>query len=81
MFKLDTEYVCYDDACHLRRYANNPARSDLTFCTRLLSKEIEIVVDKMHMAGHTDDWCHKHCNPRSFKDLENVGFALNKLLT
>ena len=57
---------------------NNPARSDLTPCTRTLSSKVEIVVDKMHMAGHTDHGCHKYCDPKSFKELENVR---NKVLT
>ena len=32
----------------------------------------EIVIDKMHMAGHIDRWCFDHCNPRSFKELDDV---------
>ena len=69
---INAEYVCYDDACHLRRYANNPARSGLTPYTRMLSSKIELVVDKMHMVGHTDLWCRKYCDPKLFKELENV---------
>ena len=64
-------FVCYDDACHLRRYACNPKRCDLTESTMLLSK-LEIVVDKMHMSGHIDKWCQDHCDPKSFKELDNV---------
>ena len=30
------------------------------------------VVDKLHMAGHTDTWCRQHCDPKSFKELDDV---------
>ena len=26
----------------------------------------------MHMAGHVDPWCKKHCDPNSFPDLSKV---------
>ena len=37
----------------------------------MLSSKVELV-DKMHMAGHTDLWCRKYCDPKLFKELENV---------
>ena len=48
-----SEYICYDDGCHLRKYARNPVQSQLTPSAVQLS-QIEIVIDKMHMAGHVD---------------------------
>ena len=69
-----SEYICYDDGCHLRRYARNPVRSQLTQltpCTIQLS-EIEIVIAKMHMAGHIDRWCLENCDPKLFTDLNEV---------
>ena len=66
------EYICYDDGCHLRKYAQNPSRSHLTPTTRFLS-EVAIVIDKMHMAGHVDTWCKKTCDPHLFSDLDKVG--------
>ena len=68
---LHSEYICYDDGCHLAKYAANPCRQDLTQTTTILSK-VSIVVDKMHMAGHVDLWCLKTCDPHLFKDLEKV---------
>ena len=68
---LITEFVCYDDGCHLRRFARNPSRADLTPISKKLAT-VEIVVDKMHMAGHTDSWCHQHCDPKLFRELDNV---------
>ena len=72
---LYIEYVCYDDACHLRRYACNPVRSGLTDTTKFLSS-LPMVVDKMHMQGHTDSWCQANCNPKAFNDLDIVGFHI-----
>ena len=68
---LCVEFVCYDDGFHLRRYARNPCRSKISPSSAKLANA-EIVIDKMHMAGHTDKWCHQHCNPRAFNELENV---------
>ena len=70
------EFICYDDACHLRRYANNPKRRNITTTSQRLT-EIELVVDKMHMAGHVDEWCHAHCDPRKFVELQNVSLMHN----
>ena len=56
-------------------------RCDLTPCTKLLSESIEIVVDKMHMAGHTDQWCHKYCDPRKFRTLKMYETKLSKANT
>ena len=44
------EIICYDDACHLRKFA---VRADLTAQTKQLAS-VEMAVDKMHMKGHTD---------------------------
>ena len=66
-----SEYICYDDGCHLRRFARNPVRSQLTSTTIQLA-QVEIVIDKMHMAGHIDKWCHDNCDPKLFTDLDNV---------
>ena len=46
-------------------------RSQLTPCTIQLS-EIEIVIDKMHMAGHIDRWCLENCDSKLFTDLNEV---------
>jgi len=65
------EYICYNDACHLWRYARNPVWRDLTECTKMIS-QLEIVIDKLHMVGHTDKWCKEVCDPHKFRDLDMV---------
>lgn len=65
------EYICYDDGCHLRKYAQNSRRCDLTPTTQTLS-HLSIVIDKMHMAGHVDSWCKKTCDPHLYPDLNKV---------
>jgi hypothetical protein len=77
---LHSEYMCYDDGCHLRKYAANPSHQNLTPTTQILS-HAAIVVDKLHMAGHVDKWCRKNCDPHLFRDLwvaRASGLALNK---
>ena len=68
---LPSEYICYDDGCHLRKYACNPIRKDSTVTAEKIS-QMNIVVDKMHMAGHVDSWCKEHCDPRKFEELNEV---------
>ena len=70
------EYLCYDDGCHLRRYATNPIRRDLTKWTKKIS-DLEIVIDKLHFAGHVDKWCRQVCDPYKHRDLDKVmGFCI-----
>ena len=65
------EYICYDDGCHLRKFARNEKRKNATPTTEKLAT-IEIVVDKLHMAGHVDKWCLSNCDPHLFHDLDSV---------
>ena len=65
------EFICYDDACHLKRFARNPVRKDLTIQTKQLAS-VEMSVDKMHMKGHTDPWCKANCDPANFTKLNKV---------
>ena len=66
-----SEYICYDDGCHLKKYAINPSRRDLTLTTQKIA-EVSIIVDKMHMAGHVDAWCKQNCDPRNVRELDKV---------
>lgn len=66
-FYLDT--ICYDDACHLKRFAENPKRSELTEVAKLIASR-NIVCDKFHFRNHVDKWCQKNCNPYECSDLE-----------
>lgn len=68
---LFSEFLVYDDGCHLRKFSTNPVRSTLTEPARKLAS-LEIVIDKMHFKGHTDAWCIRHCNPNNFSQLEKV---------
>ena len=68
---LYTDVLCYDDGCHLHKYARNTAGSHLTDAATKLSTW-NIVIDRMHFAGHTDSWCKANCNPNSLKQLGKV---------
>ena len=65
------EFVCYDDGCPLRRYATNPCRRNLTPQSIQLANT-EIVIDKLHMAWHTDTWCRQHCVAVLCSELHNI---------
>ena len=54
------------------KYAHNPRRKDITAISTFISK-LNIVVDKLHMKGHTDPWCKANCDAKSFKELDKVG--------
>lgn len=66
-----TEFICYDDACHLKHFSTNSNRADLTDQTRILAAK-KMVVDKMHMRGHVDAWCKENCDARKFTQLDKV---------
>ena len=61
-------YICHDGDCHLRKFARNSIRSNLTLQSATLGS-VEMVVDKMHMKGHSDPWCKENCNANGFKEL------------
>jgi len=68
---LPTEYVIYDDACHLKKFAMNKTRSTQTDTSRRIAS-MNLVVDRFHFPGHVDPWCKKNCNPDDFSELEEV---------
>jgi hypothetical protein len=64
--------ICYDDGCHLKKYASK--RADLTQTSKKISS-YNIVIDKMHFKGHVDEWCHTHCNPYQPDHLNGVSLV------
>ena len=46
----------------------------MTPTAQKLSK-VEIVIDKLHMEGHTDEWCKANCDPHLFKALDKVSIC------
>lgn len=69
--RFTPEFICYDDGCHLRKYAQHSTRRDATPTAQKMA-QIEIVVDKLHMEGHTDKWCMANCDPHLFNALDKV---------
>ena len=67
---LHIEFICYDDACHLKKFSQNPIRT-VTPEAKVLAN-IEMVVDRMHMKGHTDQWGKENCNAEKFEALKKV---------
>ena len=71
MIAVRAEFVCYDDGCHLRKFACNTSRSTLSETTTRIVN-IEIVLDKFHYSNHTDEWCKRTCNLWNFRELDKV---------
>lgn len=68
-FFSPADTVVYDDACHLKKYAANPIRSQLTETAKKLGT-MSMSVDKFHFKNHVDKWCKVHCNPYNNIELE-----------
>ena len=66
-----SEFICYDDGCHLRKFAQNVRRQPLSAITQKLATT-EIVIDRMHFKGHKDSWCRETCDPSKFEELKKV---------
>ena len=66
-----SSYVCYDDGCHLRHFAQNGIRKNVSQESKIIAL-LEILVDKMHMAGHNDKWCKETYDSRKVKELQEV---------
>ena len=64
-------FICYDDACHLKRFARDPMWAGITDQGKQPAS-VEMVVDKMHMKGHVDPWCKMNCDAEIFSELDKV---------
>ena len=63
------DVLCYDDACHLKRYAQNPVRKDARYIARKMAT-MDMVCDRFHFVNHTDKWYKKNGNPYKTANLE-----------
>ena len=63
--------ILYDDACHLKKFAEKKERAELNTFTKLLA-DIPKHVDNFHFKNHLDPWCHKMCNPKDARSLDGV---------
>ncbi|XP_044181754.1 uncharacterized protein LOC114956987, partial [Acropora millepora] len=64
-----TSVICYDDACHLKRFAQNPIRCSKTDIASR-SCEMEILCDRFYFKNHVDGWCRTYCNPLKSETLK-----------
>lgn len=63
--------ILYDDACHLKKFSENPKRANLNSFTEHLAS-IPKHVDNFHFKNHVDPWCHQHCNPKDVRELDGI---------
>ena len=61
--------ICYDDACHLKKFAQNPVRSTQTALAARITG-MQILCDRFHFKNHIDGWCRQHCNPLTSANLQ-----------
>jgi hypothetical protein len=69
VFFIFVDVICYDDACHLKKFACNPKRNEKTDTAKRLSK-MDIVCDRFHFKNHVDRWCKQNCNPHKCEKLK-----------
>jgi len=60
--------------CHLRKYSRQVKRVNMSDTAKCIA-DINVVVDKLHMRGHTDPWCKENCDPHSHGDFDEVSFT------
>ena len=70
--------ICYDDACHLKRFAQNPIRCSKTDIASRIC-EMEILCDRFHFKNHVDGWCRTYCNPLKSETLKVQRMSFSKL--
>ena len=63
--------ICYDDACHFKKFSEDEKRSEINNVTKFMAG-IGKHVDKFHFPNHVDAWCHENCNPQDVKHLDGV---------
>ena len=74
IFPNFTDTICYDDACHLKKFTQNPKRNQLTSTAKKMSQMV-MVCDKFHFKNHKDTWCKRNCSPYTCASLQ-VRFLL-----
>ena len=74
IFPNFTDTICYDDACHLKKFTQNPKRNSLTGTAKKMSQMV-MVCDKFHFKNHKDAWCKRNCSPYTCASLQ-VRFLL-----
>lgn len=64
-----SDTICYDDACHLKKFSQNPKRNNLT-TTAIKMSNMVMVCDRFHFKNHIDAWCKQNCNPNTCAKLQ-----------
>ena len=55
--------VGYDDGCHYHAYVTNKARATASPEAAIIAQQ-DVVIDNMHLTGHTDERCKSKFNPK-----------------
>ncbi|XP_066922845.1 uncharacterized protein [Clytia hemisphaerica] len=65
------ETIVYDDACHLKPFATNKIRKDLTPLSKRIAG-MDFAVDRFHFKNHIGEWCLENCDPDMVANLNEV---------
>ena len=67
--------IFYDDACHLKPYAQKKERMEASEAAKHLG-ELEMCVDFFHIKNHVDKYCHENLNPYTKDHLKNINSSV-----
>lgn len=79
IFPNFTDIICYDDACHLKRFTQNHPRDQQLTSTAKKMSQMVMPCDKFHFKNHKDMWCKRNCSPYICASLQ-VRFPLIQYL-
>ena len=68
--------IYYDDACHLKRFTQNPVQRENTDVA-----EMEIACIRFHFRNHIHGLCRFHCNPLKSNSLKVNTCAIQYIST
>ena len=74
-FVFIEEFIWNDDACHLKKCAQNSVRRNITRIAKKMA-EMEMIVDRFHFKNDVDRWCMEHCDPHNSDDLKVSAITL-----
>ena len=74
-FVFTTEFICYDDACHLKKYAQGSGCRNVTLTTQKMAK-MEMIIDRFYFKNPVDLCCKDHCNTYNTDGLKVSAITL-----
>ena len=67
----EVKKLVYDDACHLYDFSKKEELMSYSNGTKFMG-QLDMKIDRLHIANHTRQFCKKYMNPHLGKELEGV---------